>query len=70
MIEIKMSQGAKPGHGGVLLGPKVTAEIAEARGVQIGEDCVSPSSHSSFSTPLELLQFVQQHRQRQYRVLL
>ncbi|NBU44789.1 MAG: FMN-binding glutamate synthase family protein [Betaproteobacteria bacterium] len=62
MIEIKLSQGAKPGHGGVLLGPKVTAEIAEARGVQIGEDCVSPSSHSSFSTPLELLQFVQQLR--------
>ena len=62
MIEIKLSQGAKPGHGGVLLGPKVTAEIAEARGVQIGEDCVSPSSHSSFSTPLELLEFVQQLR--------
>ena len=62
MIEIKLSQGAKPGHGGVLLGPKVTSEIAEARGVQIGEDCVSPSSHSSFSTPLELLQFVQQLR--------
>ncbi len=62
MIEIKLSQGAKPGHGGVLLGPKVTAEIAEARGVQIGEDCVSPSSHSSFSTPLELLQFVQKLR--------
>ncbi len=62
MIEIKLSQGAKPGHGGVLLGPKVTPEIAEARGVQIGEDCVSPSSHSSFSTPLELLQFVQQLR--------
>jgi glutamate synthase domain-containing protein 2 len=62
MIEIKLSQGAKPGHGGVLLGPKVTLEIAEARGVQVGEDCVSPSSHSSFSTPLELLQFVQQLR--------
>ncbi len=62
MVEIKLSQGAKPGHGGVLPGAKVTEEIAEARGVGIGEDCVSPSSHSSFSTPLELLQFVQQLR--------
>lgn len=62
MIEIKLSQGAKPGHGGVLLGPKVTAEIAEARGVLMGQDCVSPSNHSSFSTPVELLQFVQQLR--------
>ena len=59
MVEIKLSQGAKPGHGGVLPGPKVTPEIAEARGVQIGEDCVSPAAHSSFSTPLELMQFVQ-----------
>ena len=62
MVEIKLSQGAKPGHGGVLPGAKVTAEIAEARGVGVGEDCVSPSSHSSFSTPLELMQFVQQLR--------
>ena len=62
MVEIKLSQGAKPGHGGVLPGAKVTEEIAEARGVGIGEDCVSPSSHSSFSTPLELMQFVQQLR--------
>ena len=58
MIEIKLSQGAKPGHGGVLPGAKVTAEIAEARGVPIGIDCVSPSKHSAFSTPLGLLQFV------------
>ena len=63
MIEIKLSQGAKPGHGGVLLGPKVTPEIAEARGVPVGEDCVSPNSHSSFSTPIELLQFVQKLRE-------
>jgi glutamate synthase domain-containing protein 2 len=63
MIEIKLSQGAKPGHGGVLLGPKVTPEIAEARGVAVGEDCVSPNSHSSFSTPIELLQFVQKLRE-------
>jgi glutamate synthase domain-containing protein 2 len=62
MVEIKLSQGAKPGHGGVLPGAKVTEEIAEARGVGVGEDCVSPSSHSSFSTPLELMQFVQQLR--------
>jgi glutamate synthase domain-containing protein 2 len=62
MIEIKLSQGAKPGHGGVLLGPKVTAEIAEARGVPIGADCVSPSSHSSFDSPLGLLRFVQRLR--------
>jgi glutamate synthase domain-containing protein 2 len=62
MVEIKLSQGAKPGHGGLLPGPKVTAEIAEARGVNVGEDCVSPASHSSFSTPLGLMHFVQQLR--------
>jgi glutamate synthase domain-containing protein 2 len=62
MVEIKLSQGAKPGHGGVLPGPKVTEEIAEARGVMVGEDCVSPASHSSFSTPLELMTFIQQLR--------
>ncbi len=62
MVEIKLSQGAKPGHGGVLPGPKVTEEIAEARGVQVGEDCVSPAAHSSFSTPMELMQFVQELR--------
>ena len=62
MVEIKLSQGAKPGHGGVLPGPKVTEEIAEARGVSIGEDCISPASHSTFSTPLEMMQFVQQLR--------
>jgi len=58
MIEIKLSQGAKPGHGGVLPGSKVTQEIAEARGVPVGVDCISPASHSAFSTPLELMQFV------------
>ncbi|MEY4449589.1 MAG: Glutamate synthase large chain [Pseudomonadota bacterium] len=63
MIEIKLSQGAKPGHGGVLPGPKVTPEIAEARGVPVGVDCVSPAAHSSFSTPLELLQFLQKLRE-------
>jgi len=58
MIEVKLSQGAKPGHGGVLPGPKVTKEIAEARGVEQGVDCVSPASHSAFSTPIEMLQFI------------
>ena len=62
MIEIKLSQGAKPGHGGVLPAPKVSPEIAEARGVPQGVDCVSPSRHSAFSTPVELLQFVDQLR--------
>ena len=62
MVEIKLSQGAKPGHGGVLPGPKVTEEIAEARGVSVGQDCVSPATHSSFSTPLELMAFIQQLR--------
>ena len=63
MIEIKLSQGAKPGHGGVLPGPKVTEEIAEARGVRVGQDCVSPAAHSSFSTPLELMAFIRKLRQ-------
>ena len=62
MIEIKLSQGAKPGHGGVLLGPKVTAEIAQARGVPEGVDCISPSSHSAFSTPMELILFISKLR--------
>jgi glutamate synthase domain-containing protein 2 len=63
MIELKLSQGAKPGHGGVLPGPKVTAEIAEARGVPEGQDCVSPASHSAFSTPTEMVQFIERLRQ-------
>jgi glutamate synthase domain-containing protein 2 len=58
MIELKLSQGAKPGHGGVLPGAKVTAEIAAARGVPMGVDCVSPSAHSAFSTPVEMLHFI------------
>lgn len=63
MIEVKLSQGAKPGHGGVLPQAKVSAEIAEARGVPTGQDCVSPARHSAFSTPLELLAFVAQLRE-------
>ncbi len=62
MIEVKLSQGAKPGHGGVLPGAKVTAEIAEARGVPAGVDCLSPASHSAFTSPIELLQFIDQLR--------
>ncbi len=58
MVEIKLSQGAKPGHGGVLPGPKVTPEIAAARGVPVGVDCVSPSAHSAFSTPIEMMHFI------------
>jgi glutamate synthase domain-containing protein 2 len=62
MIEVKLSQGAKPGHGGVLPGAKVTEEIARARGVPIGVDCISPAKHSAFSTPVELLAFVERLR--------
>ncbi|MBP7565953.1 MAG: FMN-binding glutamate synthase family protein [Burkholderiaceae bacterium] len=62
MIELKMSQGAKPGHGGVLPGPKVTPEIAAARGVPVGVDCISPSSHSAFSTPVEMMHFIDRLR--------
>ena len=60
MIEIKLSQGAKPGHGGVLPGAKVTAEIADARGVPIGVDCISPARHSAFKTPVEMMHFIAQ----------
>ncbi len=63
MVEIKLSQGAKPGHGGVLPAAKLTAEIAATRGVPMGRDCVSPARHSAFSTPLELLQFVARLRE-------
>ena len=62
MIELKLSQGAKPGHGGVLPGPKVTPEIAAARGVPVGVDCISPATHSAFSTPVELMQFIDRLR--------
>ncbi|MGB7409401.1 MAG: FMN-binding glutamate synthase family protein, partial [Pontixanthobacter sp.] len=62
MIEIKLSQGAKPGHGGVLPGSKVTEEIAEARGIPIGEDCNSPAAHSTFSTPIEMLEWIAELR--------
>jgi glutamate synthase domain-containing protein 2 len=63
MIEVKLSQGAKPGHGGVLPGPKVTLEIAEARAVQPWVDCVSPASHAAFSTPIEMMRFIDRLRE-------
>ncbi|HSW09264.1 FMN-binding glutamate synthase family protein [Aquabacterium sp.] len=63
MIELKLSQGAKPGHGGVLPGAKVTPEIAAARGVPEGIDCVSPSSHSAFSSPVQMLRFMDRLRE-------
>ena len=62
MIEVKLSQGAKPGHGGMLPASKVTREIAATRGIAQGQDCVSPSTHGEFSTPLELLAFVDRLR--------
>jgi glutamate synthase domain-containing protein 2 len=62
MIEVKLSQGAKPGQGGILPGAKVTIEIASARGVPAGVDCLSPASHSAFTTPIGLLNFVERLR--------
>ncbi|MBP6217894.1 MAG: FMN-binding glutamate synthase family protein [Oligoflexales bacterium] len=63
MIEIKLSQGAKPGHGGILPAKKVTPEIASIRGVDMGQDVISPPAHSAFSTPIGLLEFVAQLRE-------
>jgi len=63
MVEIKLSQGAKPGHGGVLPAAKVSAEISATRGVPMGVDCVSPAQHSAFHTPAGLLEFVAQLRE-------
>ncbi|MBS7833754.1 FMN-binding glutamate synthase family protein [Wohlfahrtiimonas chitiniclastica] len=63
MIEVKISQGAKPGHGGVLPKDKITKEIAETRGVPMDRDCISPATHSEFSTPIELLEFIQKLRE-------
>ena len=58
-LEIKLSQGAKPGLGGVLPGAKVSAEIAAARGVPAGRDCISPSRHAEFSDTDSLLDWVE-----------
>jgi len=63
MIEIKLSQGAKPGHGGVLPKAKITAEIAETRGVSRDRDCISPAAHTAFTTPLEFISFIARLRE-------
>jgi glutamate synthase domain-containing protein 2 len=63
MVELKLSQGAKPGHGGVLPAAKVSAEIAATRGVPQGVDCISPSRHSAFSSPIEMMEFIGKMRE-------
>ncbi|NNE70028.1 MAG: FMN-binding glutamate synthase family protein, partial [Rhodothermales bacterium] len=63
MIEIKLSQGAKPGHGGILPGRKVTPEIAKIRSVPVGQTVLSPPRHTSFSTPIEMLEFISRVRE-------
>ena len=63
MIEIKLSQGAKPGHGGMLPASKISPEIAEARGIPMGVDCISPPAHNTFSTPVGLMEFVARLRE-------
>lgn len=63
MIEIKVSQGAKPGHGGVLPAAKVTQEISNVRKVPMGQDCVSPPGHSAFHTPIEMCHYIQSLRE-------
>lgn len=62
MIEVKLSQGAKPAHGGILPAAKLTKEIASIRHVPMGRDVISPAAHTAFSTPIELLQFIQKLR--------
>jgi glutamate synthase domain-containing protein 2 len=63
MIEIKLSQGAKPGHGGILPAAKVTPEIARIRLVELGEDVISPPYHTAFSTPIEMMHFIKRLRE-------
>ncbi len=63
MIEVKLSQGAKPGHGGILPAAKLTPELVAIRGVEPGRDVVSPPAHSAFCSPMGLLQFLQQLRE-------
>jgi glutamate synthase domain-containing protein 2 len=62
MVELKISQGAKPGHGGVLPAAKVSEEISKIRGVAMGEDCISPATHRAFSTPLQMMAFIGEMR--------
>lgn len=63
MIEIKLSQGAKPSHGGILPGRKITPEISAIRGVPMGQDCISPPTNPEFDTPAGLLEFVARLRE-------
>ena len=63
MIEVKLSQGAKPGHGGILPAAKLTPEIAEIRHVPLGHDVLSPPAHRAFSDPIGLLKFVRRLRE-------
>jgi len=63
MIELKMSQGAKPGHGGILPAAKNTPEVAAIRHVVPGTDVMSPPAHSAFSNPVEMMQFIQTLRE-------
>ncbi|MBT4761299.1 MAG: FMN-binding glutamate synthase family protein [Bdellovibrionaceae bacterium] len=63
MIEIKLSQGAKPGKGGMLPGEKVDDEVAEIRGVEVGKDVISPPSHKGVKTPNDLIDFIAQLRE-------
>ncbi|NKB47554.1 MAG: FMN-binding glutamate synthase family protein [Legionellales bacterium] len=63
MIEIKLSQGAKPAHGGILPAAKISPEISKIRGAPMGEDCISPPAHSAFDSPIGLLEFVQRLRE-------
>lgn len=60
MIEVKLSQGAKPGKGGVLPGKKITQEISDIRGVPMGEDVISPAAHSAFSNVVEMVDFIEE----------
>ena len=62
MTEIKLSQGAKPGHGGLLPAAKVTEEIAHVRQIPAHQDALSPRGHSAFSTPIEMLEFAARMR--------
>lgn len=63
MIEVKLSQGAKPGHGGLLPAQKVSKDISETRGVPMGKDVASPPAHSAFSNPVEMMNFVARLRE-------
>jgi glutamate synthase domain-containing protein 2 len=62
MIEVKLSQGAKPGHGGILPKEKITPEIAAIRLVEMGKDVVSPPAHTAFTTPIGLMEFIDKLR--------